>query len=620
MNRSNKDAFSKMELKTFQLEINIYENNDIERDIMKVIFLLDRITLDDTRIMEKKKRPIKLIEKYAPKQPIIPKPMISVSFDSKMQKETDEAPEIDSIFISEKRISAIISNLRLCVNVDYLLLLHDFFVDGLPKKIVQETIDYSLIEENSPNTTRQKVKKILKEELNDDNQRFFCEVKIENPSILLYEDQFELKKSNSLIIDGTIFLNLNTVDKKTKIYAALSDFIIKLRSAKVKKIQKQTTYLILSPTTISFTGVIDENESSINQSINSADPIADKIKTSFTLDFQEINFNLCPLMLNTSIKMAASIQNSVSQRFKNNLVEIKEENKVSPVSLIQTLSFEAGDFWFTQNKFNSISFESLSTSSSASDLSMIQSQRMSDFVTFDKSQLIIRTSKVYIKLEAGVSEQIPLIGLNLVINGEFTNWTFKPSLSLAINIEMAYFNESLSVWEPVIERIELPNECFKPYELLIDMTTNNGFESDLKLKSMQKKKQKSELNIHTSNLKPIRTFHVHSSSSLQFVITKTFLNLIETVGNSFQIKDEKISEKEQEYELFELEEECLIEKLNKTIGKVENYDSDFEELEKDDDEDEGNAEDNTSFNFLIKNELGYEVSLESINGFKVFCF
>ena len=610
-----------MELKTFQLEFNIYENNDVEKDIMKIIFLLDRISLDDTRIMDKKKRPIKLIEKYAQIKHSFPKPMISVSFDSKMQQENEE---VDSNFIPEKRISTIISNLRLCVNVDYLLLLHDFFVDGLPKKNVQEKVDYSLIEETSPHTsTRQKIKKAVKEEIHDANQRLFCEVKIENPSILLYENQFELKKSNSLIIDGTIFFNLNSVENKTKIYSALSDFIIKLRSAKVKKFQKQTTYLILSPTTISFTGVIDESETLIvNQSVNLAEPIADKIKTSFTLDFQEINFNLCPLMLNTSIKMAASIQNSISQRFKNNIVEIKEENKVSPISLFQTMSFEPGDFWFTQNKFNSISFDSLSTSSSMSDLSMTQSRRMSDFVSQDKSQLIIRTSKVYIKLEAGISEQIPLIGLNLSINGEFINWAFKPCLSLAINLEMAYFNESLSVWEPVIERIELSNENFKPYELLIDMTTNNEFE-DFKSKLRQKKKPKSELNIHTSNLKPIHTFHVHSSSSLQFVITKTFLNLIETVGKSFQIKNEKIADKVEDYDLFELEEECLIEKLNKTIGKIDNYDSDNEENEQvdnDDDDDDGNSQDSTSFNFLIKNELGYDVSLESISGFKVSDF
>ncbi len=531
--------------------------------------------------------------------------------------------------MAEKRISTTLSNLRLCVNVDYLLLLHDFFVDGLPKKHVTESmLDDSLSEEASPRkSARQKIKKIVKEEIRDVNQRLFCEVKIENPQFILYEDQFQLKKTNSLIIDGTIFFNLNSANSKTKIYAALSDFMIKLRSARTKRFQKQNKYLILSPTTLSFTGVIDENEpTGTRLEASSTDLSGDKIKTSFTLDLQEINFNLCPLMLNTSLKMATSIQNSVSQRFKSEVIEIKEENKVSSVSLFQTMSFDSNDFWFTQNKFNSTNFDSMSmsVSSSSSDLSMSQSRRMSEFVNPDKSQLIIRTSKVYIKLEAGVSEQIPLIGLNLSIHGEFTNWSFKPCLSIALNLEMAYFNESLSVWEPVIERIELPNESFKPYELLIDMTTNNDFENDYKSKSVQKKKPKSEINIHTSNLKPIRTFHVHSSSSLQFVVTKNFLDLIETVGKSFQIKDEKSVDKQDDLDLFELEEECLIEKLNKTMGnKVDDSDSDFEEIEREWDDGGEEDEESTSFNFLIKNELGYDVSLESISGFKVlliYCY
>jgi hypothetical protein len=167
-------------------------------------------------------------------------------------------------------------------------------------------------------------------------------------------------------------------------------------------------------------------------------------------------------------------------------------------------------------------------------------------------------------------------------------------------------------------------ESFKPYELLIDMTTNNDFENDYKSKSVQKKKPKSEINIHTSNLKPIRTFHVHSSSSLQFVVTKNFLDLIETVGKSFQIKDEKSVDKQDDLDLFELEEECLIEKLNKTMGnKVDDSDSEFEEIEREWDDGAEEDEENTSFNFLIKNELGYDVSLESISGFKVlliYCY
>ena len=135
--RSNKDAFSKMELKSLQTEFNIYDNSDAEKDIMKIIFLLDSISLDDTRQMAdavKRKKPNKLIERYVIKN-TIPKSMINVAFESKQVRENEECDtEYDSNFIPEKKISTQLSNLRMCVNVDYLLLLHEFFVDGLPPK------------------------------------------------------------------------------------------------------------------------------------------------------------------------------------------------------------------------------------------------------------------------------------------------------------------------------------------------------------------------------------------------------------------------------------------------------------------------------------------------------
>lgn len=48
--------------------------------------------------------------------------------------------------------------------------------------------------------------------------------------------------------------------------------------------------------------------------------------------------------------------------------------------------------------------------------------------------MIIRTAKIFVKLEADVSEQIPLIGLSLSCKGEVTNWTSKVSEIFLINL------------------------------------------------------------------------------------------------------------------------------------------------------------------------------------------
>ena len=91
--------------------------------------------------------------------------------------------------------------MRLCVNVDYLLLLHDFFIDGLPvEKLPAEKLEKakksSTVESPALTTPVEQV-----------NQRMLCEIRIENPQFILFENQFELKKTNSLIIDVTIHFN-----------------------------------------------------------------------------------------------------------------------------------------------------------------------------------------------------------------------------------------------------------------------------------------------------------------------------------------------------------------------------------------------------------------------------
>ena len=82
---------------------------------------------------------------------------------------------------------------------------------------------------------------------------------------------------------------------------------------------------------------------------------------------------------------------------------------------------------------------------------------------------MIRTSRIAVKLESGLGEQMPLMGLNLTVNGEMNHWETRPSLNLEITLEMAYFNEALSSWEPVIEPVEHAPDVFRPFKFNFDV-------------------------------------------------------------------------------------------------------------------------------------------------------
>lgn len=169
---------------------------------------------------------------------------------------------------------------------------------------------------------------------------------------------------------------------------------------------------------------------------------------------------------------------------------------------------------------------------------------------------------------------------------------------MEIVCQMAYFNESLSVWEPVIELVEFKSDHLKPFEISIQMVTN--------VQSEHLAKAKKEKNHHFTNLKPVRTFQINSTLPLQFVVTKTFLSMLDTLSQTFVLSEELLDNKPQqhlEYFSFDQEEEFLLEKLQNKLDTEESFDS-------------GLDEDSPSFDFLIKNELGFDVVLKSIKGFK----
>ena len=89
-----------------------------------------------------------------------------------------------------------LSFLRVCVNVDYILLLNDFFIDGLPKN-TSESVDLTKKIENAIEKSKTEEKQL------EQQQKLTCNIRIENPQFILYENQFELWKTNSLIIDVT---------------------------------------------------------------------------------------------------------------------------------------------------------------------------------------------------------------------------------------------------------------------------------------------------------------------------------------------------------------------------------------------------------------------------------
>ena len=114
-------------------------------------------------------------------------------------------------------------------------------------------------------------------------------------------------------------------------------------------------------------------------------------------------------------------------------------------------------------------------------------------------------------------------------------------------------------------------------------------------------KSQSQLETYSNRLKVMRSFQINSSLPLQFVVTRTFLSLVDRVRKALTIDDDKL-------DIYELEEEEYILREN-----LKNELANTEESNNNNDDDTFNP----SFNFLIKNQLGVDFEIESISGFKV---
>jgi hypothetical protein len=453
--------------------------------------------------------------------------------------------------------------------MDYLILIYDFFVGGWP-------------------TAKQPPAKIqpeTKPPAFEKSDAIYWNFEFDNPRFILYEDQFDYKKSNVLILfTKLISFKLTSSDEKMDFYSSFFDFMIKLRSNKANKYGKPLKYTVLSPTTFNFFGVIFDSKRPENK---------DKIHEHYNVVLHDIYLNMTPLMLNISLKMWTSIMNSFDKRFNPVAVEKRVVSRVQDEGLFKPVPFKADDFWFTQKK------SSEEASIRSSGLSEEQSESpQRELVAkpepiHTKSELTIEASKIFVKLEV---EQMPLIKLNMSINnGKYGDWYGSPSLSLKIDLDFTYFNEEENVWEPVIEPME-SNGVLKPYQVVFDMKTNS--ESILKMRERD------------DNL-PIRTFFIFSKMPLEFVVTRKFISLLETIQRNYVIDEDKnrTIEEDDDYNLADAS--FRVEEASKEEEEEDLRIEEEDEVELD--------ESYSSFNFLVKNELGQDVFLESICGFNV-CF
>ena len=173
---------------------------------------------------------------------------------------------------------------------------------------------------------------------------------------------------------------------------------------------------------------------------------------SFTVSQNEghgmrVNANISDLCLNVSPHSIFIIQNSVQafiesmgtqENAKKNSIDKGDEYE----DLWATKRFENEEFWFLKPEETKEAIDVVNSLNS--NAAILQDQ-----------QAILRINNLVIKIESGLGNNtIPLLLLESTFECDLKNWA-SPQMSLLgrLDLEMAYYNSNLALWEPVIEPI-----------------------------------------------------------------------------------------------------------------------------------------------------------------------
>ncbi|KAI6240270.1 Vacuolar protein sorting-associated protein 13C [Aphelenchoides fujianensis] len=136
--------------------------------------------------------------------------------------------------------------------------------------------------------------------------------------------------------------------------------------------------------------------------------------------------------------------------------------------------------------------------------------------------------RLLITIEAGTEETTPVIQVESSLRAEASDWSGLLAVDAAMELSASYFNEAFSVWEPIIEANQQMNgewDCWK-------------LEAKIKTHSEE---EMTESVSGRAVLPPRMSIDVFATQSLNLTITKSFLQLLNNLGNMFEQAAKQIS-------------------------------------------------------------------------------
>ncbi|XP_077774951.1 intermembrane lipid transfer protein VPS13C isoform X2 [Podarcis muralis] len=336
---------------------------------------------------------------------------------------TDDSVMIDLNYKQDKNGSEIVSvldKLYLCASVEFLLTVADFFVKSMPAASTEGSTQIQL-----KYTTHGKPRP---DKDGSPQPNMTVLTRIIEPEIVFVAN---LTKADApaLVASFQCDFSLSTSPLDQCMNAQVHDLKV-LACPFLRKKEEKNITTIVQPCCLTMEAVKRTSE-----------------MQSVTVIVEEFIVKISPIILNTVITIMAAMKSNLKD-------EGSGETACNMVDLWGIKSVDQCHYWFLGVDMATEATETFSANEQC----------------VKKENLVVEVKAVQITLECGLGHStVPLLLAESTFSGSVKNWSSLMAATADMTLEVHYYNETNSVWEPLIERVD--NER-RQWDLKLEMKTN----------------------------------------------------------------------------------------------------------------------------------------------------
>ncbi|CAF4608864.1 unnamed protein product [Rotaria sp. Silwood1] len=468
----------------------------------KVIARVKNFLFDDLRETHKADAVIHMIDRHFTVDPNLYMLIASLEFKPKDQTRLK----------AQQRMNVQLESLYICIKLDYLMILTDFFMSNLPindtnksknqaiamtkSNDILQTKKISTQYESNHSHTTMATSTLSSIEATNTDVETRVDILLKNPEIILLEDQHN-SNSNCLVLNFALTMRAVNIGDDMKIFSTLNDLTIyssnfaELKSSKVK-------YRILQPAKVDLTIMIDAEQQKVD------------------VRFSHIIINITP----AAVRILISVTSSLSKHQPT-----KKQEKFDVQTMFNPKSITESNFWYLTEDRNDVL--------SQKDSLVENKKKKGKNCLFQ--QLILTLTTMEIKLNVGFGSITKSVGAMCLSDWtvDLKNWSDQMTASLTMNIEAALYNKHTLAWEPLIEPTLDKNKArLIPWHITCSITPIFPIAERVESSSSASTNIKQQQN-KVSGLNAKQLISIRAHQLLNITITKTGLELIEHLSSLF---------------------------------------------------------------------------------------